>query len=132
MDKAIPYVINHVNGTLQADTEADSGTEQNGSGDLWRSTLENQALFVSEYTNVVLAQIARNRLLMANQTKQIAAISERILCLMAHTLCRALAIATHARRKNCDRRVFPLPLPSERRYETQTDRRKFMPGYERA
>jgi hypothetical protein len=137
MDKTIHPTINHANSPLlaKADSDSDSisSSEPNGtgtSGNLWRSTLENQARFVSEYTNDVLAQMARNRLLVANQLKQMSAHSERMVSLMAHTACRTLAIATHARRKNCDRRIFSLPLPDERRFENQTDRRKFMSGDE--
>ncbi len=129
MNKTIPPTINLTHNNPFADAGAQAPDSLN-SAELWRSTLENQARFFNECTNDVLVQMTRNRLLMANQLKQMSAHGERIMSLMAHTACRALAIATHARQKSCDRRVFNLPLPDERRFDKQIDRRKFMSANE--
>ncbi len=115
MDKTTPPRSNHSNHKLP--------------DDLWRSTLEIQANLLGECTKSVLTQLARNRLLVSNQLKQMSAQTERLISAMAHISCRSVAIATNARRKDCERRVFPLPLPSDRRFETQMDRRQYRSNY---
>lgn len=131
MENTASPLLNPFNHTQYAEPDSMTHTRLPGSlslSDLWRSTLENQACFISNCADDMLVQLARNRLLMANQLKQISAHSERMITLMAHTACRALAIATQARKKDCDRRVFSLPLPGERRVESLMDRRKCLSG----
>ncbi len=127
MDKTIPPWIDQQNNDRRANAAFNLGAELPAPGksnDLWRSNLENQARFISECTNGLLAQLTRNRQLMSNQFKYMSTQIEHITAIMAHAACRTIAIATNARQECGERRVFRLPLPTERRFENQMDRRK--------
>jgi len=128
MNKIVDPLINLASNNLQAVSEVVAGAPRidpvrlNG---LWRSTLENQARFVSECTDCLLYQMSRNRLLISNQMKRMSASTEHLTAVISHAAVRSLAIATNARHIDRDRRVFslPLPRPAERRFHVVPDRR---------
>jgi hypothetical protein len=126
MNKSSQPFINLAHNAEWANADTDFGvepTEVCKLGRLWQSTLENQACFISEYTNSVLSQLVRTRQLMTEQVKQVSEYTEHVILTMTNTACRAVAIALHARRDCHDRRVFPLHMPANRRFETECDRR---------
>lgn len=96
---------------------------RSGLGYLWQTTLTIQTRFLTEYTNCLLSHLAKNQALVAEQMKRISSRGEQVASLMAHAAIRSLAIATHARHEEHDRRVFPLNLPRDRRSEVREDRR---------
>lgn len=126
MNKIVDPLINLASNNLRAVSEVVAEAPRidpvrlNG---LWRSTLENQARFVSECTDCLLYQMSRNRLLMSAQMQKMSATTEHVTSLVSHAAVRALAIATNARHINRDRRVFSLPRPAERRLHAVPDRR---------
>jgi hypothetical protein len=130
MYKIIDPLINLANNNLQAVSEVVSAAPQVAPeklGGLWRSTFENHARFVSECTDCILFQISRNRLLISDQMNKMSATTEHVTSLVSHAAVRAFAIATNARHTKRDRRVFPLPLPTERRFHVVKDRRQAAP-----
>lgn len=133
MEKNIHQTINHSNSNQLADSGSVGSHDTSDSsilGDFWRAMLEIQAQYVTDCTNDVVIQITRNHSMMASQLRQASIHTERILRLMAYTICRTLAITLHVRQETCDRRVFSLSLPEERRLEIQMDRRKFVSSHE--
>ncbi len=100
-----------------------SANNRAGQGNLFRTSLQIQARLLSEYSDCMLSQIAKNQALIAEQMKKMSARTEHVTSLMAHATVRAIAIAAQARREECDRRVFPLPLPRDRRSGVREDRR---------
>jgi hypothetical protein len=90
----------------------------------WRSVMENNARLITESTDCLLVQLSQNQQLVSEQLHRISATTERVASLMSHAAIRAVAIATKARNKESDRRVFTLPLPTERRLNAMMDRRK--------
>lgn len=129
MIKTMPHPINFANSdpTDTSDTDEVLSDPVNGVN-LWRRTMESQARFFSECADSALLQLARNRLLMAEQLKHVSAHTERMVSLLTHAACRSVAIAARVRRERGDRRVLPLPLPSDRRFEVEHDRRTLMIG----
>lgn len=95
--------------------------------ELWQSTLASQVQFVNEYTQGVLDSAAQIRKLMNGHVEKLHHGSERVLTELAYSGVRAVAIATQARREKPDRRVFSLPLPTERRGADPVDRRLPLP-----
>lgn len=133
MEKNIHQMINHSNSNPLADARSVGDIEFSDAsilGDFWRTTLENQVRYASECMNDVVMQMTRNYLMMANQLRQTSTHTERIIQLMAFAICRTLAITMQVRQETCDRRVFSLSLPEERRLKIQMDRRKFISGEE--
>lgn len=124
MNKTSQLQIDLANNTQWAECRSER-TEMCKLSHLWQSTLENQACYISEFTNSVLAQMVRSRELMAEQVKQVSEYTEHVILTMANTACRAAAIALHARSECHDRRVLPLRTPANRRFETEFDRRLF-------
>lgn len=98
--------------------------EQQAGDRLWRLTLENQARCVEKYTAALLGVMALNRRLLFGQMARLSEHGEHVATQLAHTAVRAVAIATQARREKRDRRIFPLPLPAERRAGPRADRRQ--------
>lgn len=90
---------------------------------LWQASLENQARFVNEYTRELLDALAQGRQSMTGHMEILHQRTEHVASQLAHSTVRAMAIATQARREKRDRRVFPLPLPGERRTGEDEDRR---------
>jgi len=90
---------------------------------LWQSALENQARFINEYTDALLDTLAQSRETVNGQVDKLHKRSEHVATQLAHSTVRAVAIATQARREKRDRRLFPLPLPAERRVARGGDRR---------
>lgn len=126
MNQSSQSFIDLANNTQWASSDVDFGTEPTETcklGQLWQSTLENQACFISDYTNSALAQMVRNRQLVTDQVKQISDYTEHVILTMTNAACRSVAIALHARRECHDRRVLPLHTPANRRFEKQFDRR---------
>lgn len=131
MYQTIAPLINLANHNLQAVSQtvfAGKPPDPGMLSDLWRSTMANQARFINEYTDGVLIELVRNRLLMAKQMEKLSAHAEYLTTQMAHAAVRAVAIAAQVRDARRDRRVLPLPLPGERRLAVQTDRRKSLNG----
>lgn len=131
MYKIIDPLINLANNNLQAVSEVVTDAPEmalSTLGRLWCSAMENQARFVSEFTDCMLFQMSRNRSLMSDQMKKMSATTEHVTLLVSHATVRSLAIATNARHINRDRRVFSLPLPNERRLHVVTDRRQLAPS----
>jgi hypothetical protein len=98
--------------------------EQKADNSLWRHILENQARFVERFTDELLGVMALNRRLLFGQMAKLSVHGEHVATQLAHTAVRAVAIATQARREKRDRRIFPLPLPAERRDGPRADRRQ--------
>lgn len=98
---------------------------------LWQSALENQARFINEYTEALLDVLARNRERVSGEVDKLHIRGQHVATQLAHSTVRAVAIATQARREKRDRRLFPLPLPGERRAARGGDRRAPSPleGY---
>lgn len=131
MNRIVDPLINLANNNLRAVSEVIAGSPRIDPArltDLWRSTLENQARFVSECTDCLLYQMSRNRLLMRTQMQKMSATTEHVTSLVSHAAVRTLAIATNARHINRDRRVFSLPRPAERRLHAVPDRRLLPPA----
>lgn len=102
---------------------AASPADGSGLPGLWLATMEIQARLFSEYTDCLLSQLSKNQELVAEQMKKFSSRTEQVASLMAHAAVRSLAIATQARQEESDRRVFPLPLPKDRRSLAREDRR---------
>lgn len=100
--------------------------------ELWHATMTNQARFATEYTTSMLGILARQRVVLNGQMEKLSRDTEQVASELAHTAVRAVAIATQARRNGQDRRVFPLPLPGERRQPSRTDRRLSLNDYMQA
>lgn len=104
--------------------EADA--EQQASDRLWRHTLENQVRCMEKYSAALLDVMLLNRRLLFGQMAGLSKHGEHVARQLAHTAVRAVAIATQARRGKRDRRVFPLPLPAERRAGPRAERRQHL------
>lgn len=100
-----------------------SPNKRAGQGNILRTSLEIQARLFREYSDCMLSQIAKNQALISEQIKKMSSRTEHVTSLMAHAAVRAVAIAAQARRVDHDRRVFPLPLPRDRRSGVREDRR---------
>lgn len=90
--------------------------------DFWHSSLENHIHFLNESTQELLKTLAHARIIMTGHMAKLSKRSEHVASELAHSTVRALAIASHVRREECDRRVFSLPLPGGSRLED--DRRR--------
>lgn len=89
----------------------------------WHATMNNNAQFATDYTTNLLALMARQRVLLDGHMENFGRGTEHVASELTHAAVRAVAIATRARRNGNDRRVFPLPLPQERRQGFGVDRR---------
>lgn len=127
MYKIVNPFINLANASLAALSNfmltSEDSLEQKTAA-LWQASLENQARFVNEYTKELLATLAQSRQLMTGHMETLHQRTEHVATQLAHSTVRAVAIATQARREKRDRRVFPLPLPGERRTTGQEGDRR--------
>lgn len=127
MQKIVDPRIDPANRSRKAVSSLDDGTQPDDRSvftNFWCSVMDNNARMVSGMTDCLLLQLSQNRQLLAEQLQMMSTINERTTSLMSHATVRAVAIATKAREKHNDRRVFTLPLPNERRLQAMIDRRK--------
>lgn len=89
----------------------------------WRESLRSRGVFVKEFTTGMIELLEMQRTLVAGQMDRISRDTRRVAVELAHNTERSVAIVTQARRHAVDRRVFPLPLPTDRRGTAARSRR---------
>lgn len=89
----------------------------------WRESVASRQDFVREYTEGMIELLEMQRTLAIGQFDRISRDTERVAAELARNTERSMAIATQARRHAVDRRVFPLPLPDDRRGRATGNRR---------
>ena len=95
---------------------------QNKLSELWQHSMEKQLHLLNESTQACLKLLAETRVIMTGQAARLAKQAEHAASHLAHSAVRAVAIASHSRKEQRDRRVFPLPLPNGQRRDD--DRRQ--------
>ncbi|MGE5469647.1 MAG: hypothetical protein ACM3X0_02490 [Bacteroidota bacterium] len=135
MDKIIQPFINLANANMVAlvrcfQSSMEFPGQQQAGQQLWRSSMENQASFVREYSRELFAFMTRNQSRMSREMEKLSEHSRHVARQMTHGAVRAMAIAAQARQERAERRVFTLPLRNERRTGANDDRRLAFPAQE--
>jgi hypothetical protein len=121
--KLVSPFINFANASLASFARCFQRSPADSAPTLWQETLQNQARFLNESSQAMRDVLAQQRLQMNGRLEKLQRRGEQVATQLAHSTVRAVAIATHARHEKSDRRIFPLPLASDRRGEIQADRR---------
>lgn len=126
MDTLIKAICKLATADMQAMSDYVFANERSEGGRFatwWQESLRSRGRFVQEFTAGMIELLAMQRTLMVGQMERFSRDTERVAVELAHNTERSVAIATQARRHAVDRRVFPLPLPMDRRRQASSNRR---------